>query len=368
MASIRPLAPAIGSADAIADGLQVALAVLRGWACGGRVDEAATAPARRAAAALLAQNRLLALTGHLLLQPAPDPDVSAMITAFRRLTAEMNGANLLLMRRLAVVITDIPVRIVVYKGVVLQSELYGTPFARPSSDVDLLTAPEDYAQVAQALEAAGYRLDPNTDTVWWRRFLAEQQFRWGRDAQSVDLHHRIQQPGCPMPRAPARLIALARPQTFLGAEILTFRPDHALLVAAMSLAKALHHREPAGRYVGDLLWMLRRLPPGDWAGVRAEARMLGLSRTLDLAVRCVAAVFGSGSAPRHRPILEEVADIDLQYMLLAPAHAPTWIRRRRLLGAICDHPADVVSAWFVMAASETVRRASAPRRLRETIQ
>ncbi len=367
MASALSPAPPRRADAPLPAGLSLVIAVLRAWANGGAVAVAADPETGRAAATLLAQNRLLGLTADLLLKAAPDGQVSDTVAAFRRLTAEMNGANLLLMRRLSVVLAKLPVAVVVYKGVVLQTDLYATPFARPASDVDLLTAPSDYDRVATALEAAGYRLDPHTDTLWWRRFLAEQQFRGAADAQSIDLHHRIQQPGCPMPRRPGRLIASAAPQRFLGGEVLTFRPDHALLVAAMSLAKALHHREPAGRYVGDVDRMLRRLPPQTWTAVRREAEILGLSRTLDLAVRCVDAVFGPVTTCPGRPILSDVSDGDLQSMLLAPAQAANWVRRRRLLRALCDRPTDALSAWLVMAASETARRATAPRPALETV-
>ncbi|MFN7110041.1 MAG: nucleotidyltransferase family protein [Brevundimonas sp.] len=366
MASVPSPAPTRQSAAAFPLGLSLTIDVLRAWANGDAVAGAADPNTGRAAAALLAQNRLLGLTGDLLLTAAPDGQVSDTIVAFRRLTAEMNGASLLLMRRLSVLLAKLPVDVVVYKGVVLQMDLYGTPFARPASDVDLLTASANYKRVARTLEAEGYRLDPHTDTLWWRRFLAEQQFRRADDAQSIDLHHRIQQPGCPMPRRPARLIASAVPQRFLGGEVLTFRPDHALLVAAMSLAKALHHREPAGRYVGDVERMLRRLTPETWSAIREEAETLGLGRTLDLAVRCVDAVFGPFERPPGRAILADISDGDLQAMLLAPAQAVTWVRRRRLLRELCDRPTDAVSAWLVMAASETARRASAPRPILET--
>ena len=335
----------------------LAVAVLRTWAQDlGRVDGAngTTGPA---AATLLAQNRLLGLTGDLLMQACPNPAVAATVRDFRRLTAEMNGAGLILMRQLMSVLDRIPERVVVYKGVVLQQHLYGTPFARPSSDIDLLTSSSGYQTAAAHLQDAGYSLDPHTDTLWWRWFLAEQQFRAGSDAHNIDLHHRLQQPGSPMPRSTPRLIAEAAPQTFLGGQVLMFRDDHALLVAAMSVVKALHHREPAGRYVGDAERFMRRLAPDDWAAVAREAKILGLGRTFDLTVRCVDAVFGTVPATARRSILPEISDVELQYMVLAPGQA-RWMRRRTLLRALCDRPADAVSAWLVMAASETARRVS----------
>lgn len=342
-------------------GAALAVALLRAWAQDTVDVEPATAETGRCAATLLAQNRLLGLTGPLLLKAAPDPGIEATVSAFRQLTATMNGANLMLMRRLTGLIERVPARVMVYKGVVLQQQLYRTPFARPCSDVDLLTAPSDYGKVAKALQAAGYRLDPHTDTLWWRWFLAEQQFRRGSDAQNIDLHHRLQQPGCPMPRRSGRLLDAAGPQVFLGAEVLTARADHALLVTAMSLAKALHHREPAGRYVGDAERLFGQLTPAGWAAVRREAQTMGLARTLDLAVRCVDAVFSTIPTAQRRSILPDVGDVDLQCMLLAPGQAPYWIRRRSLLMALCDRPADAATAWLAMAASETARRATEPR-------
>lgn len=340
------------------DGLALALSVLRAWSqktvCPAETDLCMS----RQAARLLSQNRLLGIVGDVLLGVVHDSQVVNSIKEFRRLTAEMNGASLILMRQLNTILADIEVPVVVYKGVVLQSNLYGTPFARPSSDIDLITDPRDYGKVANALGAAGYQLNPHTDTIWWRLFLAEQQFRKGNDAQSIDLHHRVQQPGCPMPRHPERLLLMATRQTFIGSEVLTFCHEHSLLVAAMSLAKALHHREPAGRYVMDVERMLRRLSPEGWNRLREEARIMGLERTLDLAIRCAEAIFGPIGVQSRAPILEQVSDHDLQRMVLDPSEMNNWIRRRQLLLALCDSPQDVVSAWLVMAASETARIAS----------
>lgn len=349
-------------------GVDLAVEILRAWAQGRGDVPAAGVATGRAATTLLAQNRLLGLTGALLLKAAPDDQIAETTGAFRRLTAEMNGASLIMMRRLTTALAGTPARVIFYKGVVLQQNLYGTPFARPASDIDLLTAPATYAGVARALQLAGHRLDPHTDTLWWRWFLAEQQFRVGVDAQNIDLHHRLQQPGCPMPRRPDRLIAESILQSFLGGQVRTFRDDHTLLVAAMSLAKALHHREPAGRYVGDVERLLRRLSPEGWSAVAREAAAMGLTRTLDLAIRCVQAVFQTVPAEHQRAILPEIDDLDLQCMLLAPAQAPRWVRRRRLLLALCDRPIDAVTAWLVMAASETARRATEDRTAQEPVR
>lgn len=331
--------------------------ILRAWARGcseiGTIDPG-HGPA---AATLLAQNRMLGLTGDLLIQTVPTAPVIDIVQGFRRLTAQMNGAGLLSMRRLMTAMRGLTDPVVVYKGVVLQQHLYGTPFARPASDIDILTRPSAYNTVSSHLQRAGYDLDRHTDTLWWRWFLAEQQFRDSAGSQTVDLHHRLQQPGCPMPRRTERLIACASPTSFLGGEVLTFRDDHALLVAAMSVAKALHHREPAGRYVSDAERFLRRFSPEDWSRLDKEAIDMGLGRTLDLAVRCVDVVFATIPPGQRRDILPKVSDVALRDMVLAPGQA-RWIRRRELLRALCDKPSDAISAWMLMAASETARRAS----------
>ena len=349
-------------------GLSLAVSVLRIWAGHAEDHGEIDAESARSAATILAQNRLLGLAGGVLSALAPHPEILRTVAGFRRLTSEMNGASLITLRRLMTVLDEIPARVIVYKGVVLQQELYGTPFARPSSDVDLLTAPGDYALVAAALQKAGYRLDHHTATLWWRWFLAEQQFRAGETTQSLDLHHRLQQPGCPMPRRPDRLLSAATSTPFLGASVLSFRADHALLVAAMSLAKALHHREPAGRYVGDAERLMRRLTPDDWKALHDEAKLLGLDRTLALAIRSVDAIFASVPAHEMRAILPDVSNDQLRWMLLAPDQSQHGLRRRRLLRALCDRPVDALSSWFLMAASETARRASPHRSRNGAVQ
>lgn len=355
---LSPPAPSPRATDRqLLAALPLTAQILRTWAQG-RSEIGTVDPVHGpAAATLLAQNRMLGLTGDLLIQSVPTAEVIEIVQGFRRLISQMNGAGLLSMRRLMTALRGLSEPVVVYKGVVLQQQLYGTPFARPASDIDLLTRPSAYRAVSSHLHSKGYVLDRHTDTLWWRWFLAEQQFRDSVGSQTVDLHHRLQQPGCPMPRRTERLIGCASPTSFLGGGVLTFRDDHALLVAAMSVAKALHHREPAGRYVSDAERFLRRLSPEDWPSLRQEADEMGLGRTLDLTVRCVDVVFATIPASERRGILPDVTDLALRDMVLAPGQA-RWIRRRELLRALCDKPSDVVSAWMLMAASETARRAS----------
>ncbi|KAK0332232.1 hypothetical protein LTR94_025722, partial [Friedmanniomyces endolithicus] len=265
----------------------------------------------------------------------------------------MNGANLVVMRRLASAIQAAPFKMLLYKGPLLQQIAYGNLFARPSSDIDVLVAPADYDKAAGLLQDLGFKLNPMTDTIWWRRFLAEQQFREGPDGLAIDLHHRVQQPGCPLPRKPGRFLAEAAVYEVAGQGMSSFSLRHTILVAAISLVKALHHREPAGRYVSDVEALTSNLTDQQVSDLWQEARLQGLAHTLELAMRSVSAVFGRPEATRA--VLPEISDTDLRQMLIDPDKVDTWVRRRRLLQSLCDRPIDIVPCWMLMAAGEAAR-------------
>lgn len=306
---------------------------------------------------LLVRNRLLGrVTAVLERHGLVSPRTQDVVKAVAQGTTRMNGENLLLMRQVAALMARATFPVVFYKGPLLQQLAYGNYFERPSSDIDLLVGPKDYDAAGRILEDAGFRCSTTTKTLWWRHFLAEQQFSQGRESLNIDLHHRVQQPGCPLPRRPERLVKQSQTQILAGQPVLTLSLRHTILVAAMSLAKALHHREPAGRYVADVHALTARQSNQEWQDLWSEARLQGLHNTLTLALRSASAVFGSSAPPD--PILSEVTESDLQQMLLDPDRVVKWVRRRRLLSALCDRPLDVFGSWLLMAAGEAARLAS----------
>lgn len=313
--------------------------------------------------ALLYTHRLasLALPGLLASGRSVPAAVSAEIARFKAVATRMNAANLLSMRRILPLFEAEGIPVLVFKGPVIQQLAYGDLFVRPSSDIDLLVDPADFDRSRPVLEAAGYVLSPECRSVWWRAGLGEQHFQGGgATATTVDLHHRVQQPGCPLPKDMKGLMSDRVPVTIGGQAVPTLSAVHSHLLAAMSFVKALHHREPALRYAVDFIALGRRRSETHWQALLAEARRQGLGNTVSLTLRACHLLFpGPGLPSPGRRVLDDVDDTVFQDMILRPGTENLdWPRRRDLLLALYDHKRDYPLGLGLMAGSEILRQAA----------
>ncbi|CAN5360057.1 hypothetical protein BH09PSE1_BH09PSE1_05020 [soil metagenome] len=317
---------------------------------------------------LLFTHRLatLALPGlRAALAPVP-ADVLSQIERFGVLTSRMNAANLLSMRAILPRFKAAGIELVVFKGPIVQQLAYGSLFARPSSDVDLLVAPSDFDRSRPILEAAGYDLAAECQSIWWRAGLGEQHYQ-GRvsAAATVDLHHRVQQPGCPLPKQMASLIANRRTIEIAGQAVPTLSEVHGHLLTAMSFVKALHHREPAARYVIDFVAYGQRQTPDHWLRLQAEAERQGLGNTVALTLRVCHLLFpGRDDLPQPSTrVLNHVSDAVLWDMTLHPGlKGLQWPRRRTLLRALYDRKLEYPLGFGIMVGSELLRHLAATSR------
>lgn len=288
----------------------------------------------------------------------PD-DVAAQIKRFSTLTLRMNTANLLSMRAILPLFEAAGIQLAVFKGPVVQQLVYGTPFARPSSDIDLLVAPADFQRSRPILEAAAYDLAAECHSFWWRVGLGEQHFLGrGPAATTVDLHHRVQQPGCPLPRFMGSLISDRMTVKVASQTIATFSPIHSHLLMAMSFVKALHHREPAARYVVDFVAYGAKQSPTHWTDLLYEARRQGLENTVALTLRVCHLLFPGQSTlpPPSARVLPALPDAVLWDMTLHPSlEGLAWPKRRTLLHALYDRKFEYPVGFGIMAGSELLR-------------
>lgn len=285
----------------------------------------------------------------------------ARLAAFRDLTTRMNGANLMTMRRVLPAFAAAGLPVVAFKGPLIQQAAYGGLFIRPSSDIDLLVHPRDFDRAAALLDREGYGLAPRCRSLWWRLFLGERHFLPRRPAEAtIDLHLRLQQPGAPLPRLAATFLEAREDAVVGGAVLPVLSARHQLLLCAMSFVKALHHREPALRYVVDYAALSARLDPAAEQALEAEAARQGLRASLALIGRAAALLATPPStAPTDAPPPAPVwlPDADLETLILRP-NAPDarWPRRRRLLWVLSDRPGEALGGMVFMAAGEVARR------------
>ena len=302
----------------------------------------------------------IAAEGLALAGPTPPAMVTDAVERFRAVASRMNAANLLTMRQILPRFEAAGIPVVTFKGPVLQQMIYGDLFARPSSDVDLLVAPEDFGRSRPVLEAAGYDLAPECRSIWWRAGLGEQHYE-GRvaAAATVDLHHRVQQPGCPLPSDMDSLMAQAVSVNVGGQSVRTLSPVHSHLLTAMNFVKAVHHREPSARYVVDFVAYGLKQPASHWADLEAEALRQGLGNTVALTLRaCRLLLPVQNRAPEpSKPILSWIPDAVLWDMILHPdLDDLVWPRRRSLLYALHDHKRDYPLGFAFMIGSEFLRQ------------
>ncbi|WP_254062796.1 nucleotidyltransferase family protein [Caulobacter sp. S45] len=310
---------------------------------------------------LLRHNRLAVLMARGLARDMTLPDrLKTIVAESRTLALQFNSRNLLTIRTLAPMLSAASIPFVVIKGPLAQQLAYGDFFAKPSSDVDVLVSNEVFVSARNCVLGAGYELPEPCASPWWRIFLGEQHLLTDNvSLATVDLHHRTQQPGCPTPRRPALFLTEPHLVRLGEIEVPILSKINAILLACVSVAKALVHREPAGGYAADIAAQLLALSPLELQGLFVAAIEQRLSSTLHLGLRAAALMFGiCVQFPKTpRVVLDAISDRGLLSMLLTPAADDVgWPKRRALLWALCDakfqYPVEV--GWAL--SSEICRR------------
>ncbi|MFT3966506.1 MAG: nucleotidyltransferase family protein [Sphingobium sp.] len=259
---------------------------------------------------------------------------------YRRDVMARNAFNMASIGGIAAILENAGVRFVFFKGPVYQHLLYGHYFLRPASDVDVLIAQRDFPAASDALQAGGYYLPTECDRLWWRHFLGEQHF-FSRDNSraTVDLHHRIQQPGCPQPRRTEACLEEPLMLRVGDAALPYISRINGALLAAISFVKAMTHHECSAQYLADFCTLALHLDPAGRRELTARARDQGLLNTLRFTLSCARRMFdlpqleGLPSASASLPI----AGRDLLLAIFA-AREPSilWPRLRHTLWDLCD--------------------------------
>lgn len=295
----------------------------------------------------------------------PPIDVMARVAQYRaksRRSAEMARVSL---GRICDAFTSSGVNWVAYKGQVLQSQLGRELAHRPSSDVDVLVAKADFDRAIAALIAAGHTLPMQFATPWWRDWLGEHPLiSPDRSGLTIDLHHKVQQPGCPQPRRMEQWLIGPDSVIFGDLPVPTLGRLNAALLGAINVVKAFAHREAGGGHGLDFIRMLTRADDDFRAALSEEAARQGLTRTLELATlaveRWVEVGVGAGT-------VRTAGSPDWEAVILtpdSPDHARP--RGRTLLWALTDGRSAVRvgrflrEGAFVMMADNARRREGHP--------
>lgn len=302
-------------------------------ACG-EADWSAVEAAAVAGKLLLLAERGLKTAG---VEAAPSFQAAAL--RYRQRTMGLNATNLSTLGRLVPRLQEAGLRFAVFKGPLQQHALYGDYFLRPATDIDVLVAPGDFARASHLLVAAGWRLPDECATPWWRHILGEQHFFAGHGDATVDLHHRVQQPGSPPPRGLAGYIRDTAPTPLGPTQVPTLNRTHMTLLSCISFIKAIIRNEAAGTYLCDFAVAIRAMTREEREALAATAARQGLAATLRFVLRAADRVLGVAPLPGlPQPAGESCFDgVDLARIVFTPwspqARLP---RRRRILWELCD--------------------------------
>ncbi len=285
------------------------------------------------------KNKLLPLHLRAFGKAANAPDIACDIPSELKSVAESNSRILQLIRVAGESLTQSGIQHIFYKGPIQQKILYGDFFAKPAVDADILVSRSDFTRARGVLADSGYRLAQGCAGIWWWHFLGEQHlFHEDNHVNSIDLHHRLQQPGSPEPRQMKRFLSERSSVQLGNAAISAPSLPHIALIAAMNLVKAIYCREVAGSHTLDTLTALKHMTPQELASTRAESRRQGLYKTMRFAARAASLLFDEPDL-----FSQEVVDMpfdaaDLARLLFRPEGTDfTYPRRRVMLALLADN-------------------------------
>ncbi|MDT0577011.1 nucleotidyltransferase family protein [Croceicoccus sp. F390] len=178
--------------------------------------------------------------------------------------------------------------VLVIKGVSRSHAVYGAYDMRIASDIDLLVPRLDYEAASEVLCQHGFRRGVSQSSRWWHHYLGESPFLPRTAGMTVDLHHRLQQPGGPPPRHLAEFFAhstasngaAGADRTAPDAKLPQLSPEYAFLVTLISFSKAVRAGEPWISHAHEIATVLLRMQLSARQHMLELARHQGLDRLL----------------------------------------------------------------------------------------
>lgn len=264
---------------------------------------------------------------------------------------------------------------VTMKGPLFYHLMHGDFLFRRSGDLDLLVPRAQFGAARAVLEKLGFLPDLANAGPWWTSSLGELHL-FPRDPGHcvIDLHHRVQQPGCPAPRDVSLFLADPVSVELADVAVPTLSWANALLLACLTLAKGVVHRAPSGMHAYDVAAGFLRLDASDRAAFWQLASRQRLTNTVQFAITAAGGALGLKLPREEGGVAQPAAGARGRWfdMVFRPASQElVWPRRRELLWRMCDGrdgAAKGVTFAFEagrVLAGEMLRRWTAGRMLQE---
>jgi hypothetical protein len=158
------------------------------------------------------------------------------------------------------------VHAVLLKGYALGVRLYGAPFIRPTSDVDLLVSPHDMETARLVLR--GLKLEPKLDSDDYYPPAYRHHEAFAGPAGLVELHYRLMS-NWGATWEPDEVLSRAVSADLDGMEVRYLAPEDEVVYLALH---AVNHMLSRLGWLYDLKLFLRAYPRLDWDWVVATAR------------------------------------------------------------------------------------------------
>lgn len=296
--------------------------------------------------------------------PAP---LAEAVQAARVRAAISNGRVMALARIAFPVLARAGIAGVAFKGPYQHRQLHGDPFFCRSGDLDLLVAREDFDAALSAFEDEGFVRRIGT-SAWWTSALGEVHLEHPGGGV-IDLHHRLQQPGCPPPQDVGAFLRDAQRQHIGGTEIMLPTRAQAVLICALNFIKEFAHRRSSARYAYDFATGILGMDNPEREAFAALVMEQRLAGTVALAAALSERIFAL-ALPLAPPLTARALPAwagreALLAMAFDPDGAQTqWPRRRAVLWSMCSGDSGAGKAAEFsreaarMIASEALRRAA----------
>jgi hypothetical protein len=177
------------------------------------------------------------------------------------------------------------------KGLTLAKLVYGNPFVKMGSDIDILVDPGNVAAAAALLGRLGYRLDWPRDPSsleHWHASRKESAWR-GRDGMAVDLHSRVVDQPQLLPTinaaAPSQTVSVAP-----GLDLPTLADDELFAYLCVHGASSAWFRL---KWINDLAAMLCGRDANEISRLYDRSQQLGAGRAAAQALLLAAMLYGT---------------------------------------------------------------------------